>query len=108
MNLLLGEAYYEKHPEPGAASGLDRCAKHEIEAGTARAVALLSASTTIFGIMNLLVTGWSIKRFGVKPALVRKPGVQTQSLEYLLTRTPILRSSRSFGLPHVLLYRTWE
>ncbi|KAF2656076.1 MFS general substrate transporter [Lophiostoma macrostomum CBS 122681] len=70
FRLMTCEAYYETHPEPDIQSSLDRCARHEIEAGTARAVALLSASTTIFGIMNLLVTGWSIKRFGVKPALV--------------------------------------
>jgi hypothetical protein len=31
--------YYRTHPEPGP--GLPRCQIHEIEAGTARAVALL-------------------------------------------------------------------
>jgi hypothetical protein len=61
------EAYYDKQPSPSSAS--DRCAVPAIEAGTARAVALLGFSTTLFGVANLLITTWGIKRFGVKPAL---------------------------------------
>jgi MFS family permease len=60
-------AYYDKHSEP--APGTDRCSIHEIEASTSYAVALLSASTTAFGVINLFVAGWSIKKFGVKSAL---------------------------------------
>ncbi|KAF1917792.1 hypothetical protein BDU57DRAFT_555556 [Ampelomyces quisqualis] len=53
------EAYYEKHtPEP---NDIDRCAKREIEAGAARAFALLAASTTIFGLVNLVIAAWTIK-----------------------------------------------
>jgi MFS family permease len=63
------EAYYETHTFLGP-KDVDRCAIREIEASTARAVSLLGAGTTIFGILNLFVTGWSIKRFGVKPALL--------------------------------------
>ena len=62
------EAYYKTHPEP--ALGSDRCGNHEIEAGTARAVSLLSASTTLFGVLNLFVTGWTIKKLGIKAALL--------------------------------------
>src|ERR1700712_274332 len=62
------EAYYETHPEP--APGSDRCNNRQIEASTSYAVALLSASTTVFGVVNLFGTGWSIKRFGVKTALL--------------------------------------
>ncbi len=65
---MICEAYYKTHPEP--APGPNRCANHEIEAGTARAVSLLGASTTLFGVLNLLVTGWTIKRFGIKSALL--------------------------------------
>ncbi|KAH7412106.1 hypothetical protein DE146DRAFT_674465 [Phaeosphaeria sp. MPI-PUGE-AT-0046c] len=62
------EAYYETHtPDPNAT---DICAKREIEAGSARAFALLAASTTIFGLVNLLVAAWTIKRLGVKRALI--------------------------------------
>lgn len=62
------EAYYHNHPEPASPRG--RCDNHAIEAGTAKAVALLGASTTLFGIVNLFITGWSIKKIGVKAALL--------------------------------------
>ncbi|KAF2113914.1 major facilitator superfamily domain-containing protein [Lophiotrema nucula] len=68
FRIMTCESYYEKHATPDLPG--DRCSKREIEASTARAVSLLGASTTIFGLMNLLVTGWSIKRFGVKLALI--------------------------------------
>lgn len=61
------DAYYEKHSPPEFLT--DRCAIREIEARTAREVVLLAGSTVFFGLANLLVTGWSIKRFGVKVAL---------------------------------------
>jgi MFS family permease len=62
------DAFYERHPVPPSPS--DRCAIREIEARMAREITILAASTTIFGLLNLLVTGWSIKRFGVKRALM--------------------------------------
>ncbi|KAH8807836.1 hypothetical protein F5884DRAFT_790227 [Xylogone sp. PMI_703] len=61
------DAYYTSHPEPSP--GYDRCENHEIEAGTARAVSLLGASTTLFGVLNLFVTGYAIKALGIKAAL---------------------------------------
>jgi len=62
------EAYYDTHPEPPSAQG--RCANHAIEAGTATAVALLGSSTSLFGIANLFITRWTIKKIGVKSALI--------------------------------------
>lgn len=68
FRLMTCDAYYETHtPDPNS---VDRCAKHEIEAGASRAFAVLSASTSIFGLVNLMVTGWTIKRLGVKRALM--------------------------------------
>ncbi|KAF1833897.1 MFS general substrate transporter [Decorospora gaudefroyi] len=68
FRIMTCDAYYEKHePDPTAS---DICAKREIEAGAARSFALLAASTTIFGLVNLLVAGWTIKRLGVKLALI--------------------------------------
>ena len=61
-------AYYDTHPEPPP--GIDRCSNRQIESGTAQAVALLAASTTFFGIANLFVTGWTIKKLGIKSALL--------------------------------------
>src|SRR4051812_5953078 len=62
------EEYYKTHPEPRL--GSDRCGNREIEAGTARAISLLSASTTLFGVANLFGTGYIIKKFGIKTALL--------------------------------------
>lgn len=68
FRVMTCDAYYEHHtPDPNAA---DICAKREIEASAARAFALLAASTTIFGLVNLLVAAWTIKRLGVKLALI--------------------------------------
>lgn len=62
------EAYYSTHPEPS--HGGDRCNNRDIEAGTARAYSLLAFSTTLFGVANLFVTGWTIKRWGIKSGLL--------------------------------------
>jgi Major Facilitator Superfamily len=64
------EAYYETHSEPAPKPGADRCSNREIEAGTSRAVALLGFSTTAFGVVNLFITGWTIKKLGIKSALL--------------------------------------
>ncbi|KAL5116692.1 hypothetical protein ACEQ8H_005441 [Pleosporales sp. CAS-2024a] len=68
FRVMTCDAYYEHHAPD--ADAIDRCAKREIEAGASRAFALLAASTTIFGLLNLLVAGWTIKRLGVKRALI--------------------------------------
>ncbi|KIW42867.1 hypothetical protein, variant 1 [Exophiala oligosperma] len=47
----------------------DRCSIHAIESSTALSVSLLGASTTIFGLLNLFLTGSLIKRIGVKRTL---------------------------------------
>ncbi|KIX00870.1 uncharacterized protein Z518_09935 [Rhinocladiella mackenziei CBS 650.93] len=48
----------------------DRCSIHAIETSTALSVSLLGASTTVFGLLNLFLTGALIKRIGVKPTLL--------------------------------------
>jgi hypothetical protein len=73
FRIMTCESYYEKKKHNNNApdlSTIDRCAKREIEAGAARAFAVLAASTTIFGLVNLLVAAWTIKRLGVKRALI--------------------------------------
>ena len=67
FGVMTCDEYYKTHPSPSP--GLDRCKVPEIEAGTARAVALLGASTTLFGVVNLFFTGWTMKAFGIKKAL---------------------------------------
>ncbi|EKD15409.1 major facilitator superfamily transporter [Drepanopeziza brunnea f. sp. 'multigermtubi' MB_m1] len=67
FRLMTCDAYYTTHPEP--AHG-DRCENRMIEAGTARAYSILGASTTFFGMANLFITGWAIKKLGAKSALL--------------------------------------
>ncbi|KAJ4983650.1 hypothetical protein SVAN01_10861 [Stagonosporopsis vannaccii] len=69
FRVMACDAYYEDPNHIRDPTAKDVCAKHEIEASTARAVALLGGSTTLFGLINLLITGWTIKRLGVKRAL---------------------------------------
>ncbi|KAF2721200.1 MFS general substrate transporter [Polychaeton citri CBS 116435] len=68
FRVMTCEAYYDVHdsPPPGLH---DRCAIPAVESGTAKAVSLLGVSTTFFGVANLFITRWGIKRFGVKSAL---------------------------------------
>ncbi|KAK5956824.1 hypothetical protein OHC33_002312 [Knufia fluminis] len=94
FRLMTCDAYYEDHPsqvhpralgaEPILSYALarsngsgtaesqarDRCSIHPIESSTALSISLLGASTTVFGIMNLFLTGSLIKRIGVKPTLL--------------------------------------
>ena len=51
-------------------SEFDRCSIHAIESSTALSVSLLGASTTVFGLLNLFLTGSLIKRIGLKPTLL--------------------------------------
>lgn len=70
FRIMTCDAYYEDERHERDPAVKDVCAKHEIQASTARSIALLGGSTTLFGLVNLLVTGWTIKRLGVKRALV--------------------------------------
>ncbi|KAH8754409.1 major facilitator superfamily domain-containing protein [Hyaloscypha sp. PMI_1271] len=68
FRLMTCEAYYTNHPLPPP--GGDRCNNHQIEASTATAVSLLGVSTTFFGVINLFITGWTIKKLGIKSSLI--------------------------------------
>lgn len=70
FRVMTCEAYYQHHESPPAGSVKDRCALPTIEGSTAKAVALLGAGTTLFGLVNLFITGYLIKRIGVKSALL--------------------------------------
>lgn len=62
------DAYYTEHDISNPPES--RCAIREIESRTAREVAIIGMSTTIFGVVNLLVAAWCIKKLGVKTALI--------------------------------------
>lgn len=93
FRLMTCDAYYETHPSPSLAvdgtqtapsiwltllaegtgvqtSARDRCSIHAIESSTALSISLLGASTTVFGLLNLFLTGSLIKKIGLKPTLL--------------------------------------
>ncbi|KAI6818491.1 hypothetical protein KC332_g10093 [Hortaea werneckii] len=76
FGVMTCDEYYKNHPDAGLSLlqepglGHNRCQIHAIEASTARSVALLGTSTTLFGVINLFFTGWTMKAFGVKKALM--------------------------------------
>ena len=63
---VLGPSTYS----PNHGVNTDRCSIHPIESSTALSVSLLGASTTVFGTLNLFLTGSLIKRIGVKATLM--------------------------------------
>lgn len=72
FGVMTCDEYYKHHqiPPMGTPAWEDRCKVPSINASTARAVALLGAGTTVFGVFNLFITGWTIKAWGVKRALL--------------------------------------
>ena len=72
FGVMTCDEYYKHHQVPpvGTPAFADRCKVHSIDASTARAVALLGSGTTVFGVFNLFLTGWTIKAWGVKKALL--------------------------------------
>lgn len=70
FRLMTCEAYYDDHPHPPSNHTSDPCNVNAIEASTAQSVSLLGVSTTLFGLTNLFIAGWTIKKIGVKYALL--------------------------------------
>ncbi|KAF3762801.1 hypothetical protein M406DRAFT_31187, partial [Cryphonectria parasitica EP155] len=68
FHLMECDVYYETHP-PYTGPG-DRCSLNEIAAGTATQFSLLGMSTTFCGTLNLFLTGWTVKKWGPRFALV--------------------------------------
>ncbi|PSR92297.1 major facilitator superfamily domain-containing protein [Coniella lustricola] len=68
FHLMECDVYYASHP-PYTGTG-DRCALNEIAAGTATQFSILGMSTTFCGTLNLFVTGWTVKQWGPRFALV--------------------------------------
>ncbi|KAF2774117.1 MFS general substrate transporter [Teratosphaeria nubilosa] len=78
FGLMTCEEYYKHHGSfdpshpwtPADGLGDPACKVRWIEANTAKSVALLGASTTLFGVFNLFFTSWTMKAFGIKRALL--------------------------------------
>jgi MFS family permease len=63
------DEYYQHHPEP-LTNMRDRCDIPAIGSSTSKSVALLGFTTTLFGVPNLFLTGHTMKKFGIKTALL--------------------------------------
>ncbi|KAK7733687.1 hypothetical protein SLS53_008154 [Cytospora paraplurivora] len=77
FHLMECDVYYETHP-PFTGPG-DRCANNDIAAGTALQYSILGMSTTFCGTLNLFVTGWTVKKWGPRAALIVQtfvPGIR--------------------------------
>lgn len=71
------DTYYDSHP-PYQGTG-DRCSVDAITAGTATQFSILGMSTTLCGTINLFITGWMVKKFGPRSALLQQtfvPGIR--------------------------------
>jgi nitrate/nitrite transporter NarK len=64
------ETYYDSHP-PYEGTG-DRCSVDAVTAATATQFSILGMSTTLCGTLNLFITGWLVKRFGPRSALLQQ------------------------------------
>lgn len=61
------DEFYRHHEYDGAG---DRCSRSEIDAGTATQVSILGLSTVFCGVFNLFYSGWQIKTWGPRAALI--------------------------------------
>jgi hypothetical protein len=62
------DVFYSNNP-PFEGIG-DRCSRNEIAAGTAAQFSILGMSTAFCGTLNLFVSGWMVKRYGPRFALM--------------------------------------
>ncbi|KAK8127169.1 hypothetical protein PG984_008277 [Apiospora sp. TS-2023a] len=68
FHIMECDVFYSKHP-PFTGIG-DRCSRNEIAAGTATQFSILGMSTTLCGTLNLFFSGWLVKRYGPRLALM--------------------------------------
>lgn len=68
FHLMTCEVYWEDKP-PFEGPG-DRCSQDAIASNTALQYSILGMSTTFCGTINLLLTGWMVKKLGPRAALM--------------------------------------
>lgn len=68
FHLMTCEEYWKDRP-PFEGSG-DRCTQDAIASNTALQYSILGMSTTFCGTLNLLLTGWTVKKLGPRAALM--------------------------------------
>lgn len=78
IRIMECDEFYKQH-QPFMGQD-DRCSRKEVDAATAAQVSLLGLTTVFFGVFNLFVAGWQVKKWGPRTALV------------LQTSFPVLRT----------------
>ncbi|CEJ89683.1 hypothetical protein VHEMI05508 [[Torrubiella] hemipterigena] len=75
FRVMTCDAFYDDHP-PYTGDG-DRCYVNEITAESVTQYSILGMTTTLCGIINLFVSGWMVKKFGARKALLIQTVVPT-------------------------------
>ncbi|WWC67886.1 uncharacterized protein I206_101804 [Kwoniella pini CBS 10737] len=70
FRVMTCEEYHKTHTWNG--NGKDKCNIPYVEAKTARQIAIMSTVTVSAMIANLFLSGWSIKKFGVKATMFQQ------------------------------------
>lgn len=92
---MVCELFYSQHPTYPEIG--NRCNRNEVEAGVAVQYTLLGLTSIVCSLLNLVLTGWQVRRWGLKTALL------------ISISFPILRSSVQAlcilvgGLPGIIL-----
>ncbi|KAL7418209.1 hypothetical protein BDY24DRAFT_335414 [Mrakia frigida] len=71
MKLMTCDAYHQGS-EGGLTGGGDRCSLGIVESNTAKNIALMSSITTASSLVNLFLTGYLIRTYGVKFAFAQQ------------------------------------
>ncbi|ETS86265.1 hypothetical protein PFICI_00093 [Pestalotiopsis fici W106-1] len=79
IRIMECEEFFKQH-QPFMGQDDNRCSRKEIDASTAAQVSLLGLTTIFFGVLNLFVAGWQVKKWGPRTALI------------LQTSFPVLRT----------------
>ncbi|KAJ7747830.1 hypothetical protein B0H16DRAFT_1888685, partial [Mycena metata] len=106
--MLCSQARYERHRlKRLAARDYDACALSSIEAVTAQDISLMGVVNTIAGTLNLLLTPWEIRHWGMRAALVQQsiwPTFRNVAQIYAVLFTKgrvgiaIVQASQAFGV----------
>ncbi|KAI1341143.1 major facilitator superfamily transporter [Xylariaceae sp. FL0016] len=66
---MVCDEFYRHAPPYSGPAGTDRCARNEVDGGTAAQIAIMACATIIAAIANLFVAGWQMRRVGPRLAL---------------------------------------
>ncbi|KAL8279700.1 hypothetical protein RQP46_008013 [Phenoliferia psychrophenolica] len=76
----------------------DRCANHEVESKTASSISVMVTLTTFSGVLNLISTGYYMRRWGVRMALVLQTLIPLTANTYVAALVLPEDRTASFGI----------